>query len=119
MALLLRMWGHTVNIAANGPGALALAEEFRPEVVLLDIGLPGMDGLEVARRLRQLAGLGPFLLMGVSGFSQPDDGRRALEAGCDHYLVKPVEPEMLRELLASWPPTPVSVGDAPQTHFSS
>jgi two-component system CheB/CheR fusion protein len=101
MALLLRLWGHDVSVAANGQAALSMAEVFRPQVVLLDIGLPVVDGLEVARRLRQQPDLFDVLILGISGFSQPEDTQRALEAGCDHYLIKPVEPDALRSLLAS------------------
>jgi CheY-like chemotaxis protein len=100
MAMLLRLWGHDVRVAHDGPAALTVADAYRPEVVVLDIGLPGMDGFEVARRLRQRRELGDVLLMGLSGHTREADRRLALEAGCDVYLVKPVEPEVLRRLLA-------------------
>jgi CheY-like chemotaxis protein len=99
MAMLLRLWGHEVYIAHDGPGALALALKHRPDVVLLDLGLPGMDGFEVARRLRQEAAFRDAFVASVSGFTQEVDSRRAREAGCDCHLFKPLEPEQLRQLL--------------------
>jgi CheY-like chemotaxis protein len=101
MALLLRLWGYTVATAGDGLAALALAEQFHPDVILLDIGLPRLSGHEVARRLRQMPGLGPLQIIGISGFGRPEDCQKALQAGCDHYLVKPVELDMMQGLLAS------------------
>ncbi len=77
-----------------------MASEFLPEVVFLDIGMPGMDGYEVARHLRKRAGLEQVCLAAISGWGQVDDRRRSSEAGFDHHLVKPVEPKILDELLA-------------------
>jgi PAS domain S-box-containing protein len=100
LAMLLRVEGHEVRTAHDGPSALSAAETFRPEVVLLDIGLPGMDGYEVARRLRQEPGLEKVLLVAVTGYGQEEDRRLSREAAIDHHLVKPVDPEALLALLA-------------------
>jgi two-component system CheB/CheR fusion protein len=98
--MLLRLQGQDVRVAYEGPAALELAREFRPEVVLLDLGMPGLDGYEVARRLRQQPGLEGILLVAVTGWGQEEDRRRSREAGFDLHWVKPVEPAALRELLA-------------------
>jgi PAS domain S-box-containing protein len=101
MALLLRLSGHEVRVVYDGPSALAEARAHRPEVVLLDIGLPrGMDGYEVARRLRRECGLADVLLVAVTGYGQEEDRRRALEAGFDEHLTKPVDLDRLRQLVA-------------------
>jgi two-component system, chemotaxis family, CheB/CheR fusion protein len=96
---LLRWWGYEVDEAADGPAALSSAASFRPDVVLLDIGLPGMDGREVARQLRALPGPEKALLVAVTGFGQPDDVKDCLQAGCDTYLLKPYDPLSLKQLL--------------------
>jgi PAS domain S-box-containing protein len=101
LALLLELDGHQVRVALDGPRALEAAQAEEPEVVLLDIGLPQMDGYEVARRLRARRGAGPAVLVALTGYGQEDDRRRSREAGFDYHLVKPVEPGALRELLAA------------------
>lgn len=101
MALLLSLDGHEVRTAFDGPDALAVAEAFQPEVVLLDIGLPGMDGYEVAKQMRNLPGLQKALMIAVTGYGQADDRARSKAAGFDHHLVKPVDPEILSALLAT------------------
>jgi signal transduction histidine kinase/ActR/RegA family two-component response regulator len=102
LALLLRLEGHEVRTAYDGPSALQAAVVHRPEVVLLDIGLPqGMDGYEVARRLRRQEGLEGVLLVAVTGYGQDEDRRRSREAGFDAHLVKPVELEEIRLQLAA------------------
>ena len=102
MASLLReAFGHEVRTAHDGPSALQLAAEYRPELVLLDIGLPGMNGYELARRLRQQPGLGDVVLVALTGWGQEEDQRRSREAGFDAHLVKPVERSALTALLAS------------------
>jgi len=103
MTVLLELWGHEVRIAYNGPDALALAAEFRPDAALLDIGLPGMNGYEVAKRLRGLPGWEAVMLVAVTGYGQDEDRRRSCEAGFDHHLTKPVEPAMVQSLLSSAP----------------
>ncbi len=104
--LLARFHGQDVRVAHDGPAALHEAGAFRPEVVLLDIGMPGMDGFEVARRFREQAGTGQALLVALTGWGQESDRRRSREAGFDHHLVKPVDPEALRDLLADPKPAP-------------
>jgi CheY-like chemotaxis protein/two-component sensor histidine kinase len=98
MALLLRAAGHVTEAAHDGPAAVAAAERFRPDVVLLDIGLPGMDGYEVARRLRAAGDGRRPLLVAVTGYGGDVVRRRATEAGFDHHLVKPVDPEAVQAL---------------------
>jgi two-component system, chemotaxis family, CheB/CheR fusion protein len=80
--------------------AIELATRFRPDAVLLDIGLPVIDGFEVARRLRGLAGLQEVLLVAVSGYDQPADQRRARDVGFDQYLTKPIDLDALRRVLS-------------------
>jgi two-component system CheB/CheR fusion protein len=101
LALLLRARGHDVRTAHSGPAALEGAVAFRPEAVVLDIGLPGMDGYEVARRLRRLPELRGALLVALTGYGQEEDRRRAREAGFNQYLIKPVEPDVLYQAVAS------------------
>lgn len=102
--LLLEKCGHdVVATAADGPAAIDAASEHRPEVILLDIGLPGMDGYEVARRLRQICDLDQTMLIAVTGYGQEEDRRRCYEAGFDEHVVKPVSVEVLQELLARAP----------------
>ena len=104
--VLRRIYKQDVRAAHGGPEALAVAGDFRPEVVLLDIGMPGMDGYEVARRLRSSPDSRAALLVALTGWGQESDRRRAKEAGFDHHLVKPVDPEAIRALLAD-PALPV------------
>jgi PAS domain S-box-containing protein len=101
LAVLLRLAGHEVRSAYDGATALALAADFRPALVLLDIGMPEMDGYTVARRLRENAELGPLVLVALTGWGQHEDRRRSKQAGFDHHLVKPVDPAMLVRLLSS------------------
>jgi two-component system, sensor histidine kinase len=97
---LLEIWGHQVSVAGSGPEGVEMAFSIRPEVALVDIGLPGMDGNEVARRIRTLLGGGEISLIAMTGYGQPEDRRRALQAGFDRYLVKPVDPAVLSQLLS-------------------
>jgi PAS domain S-box-containing protein len=103
LARLLRRFGHAVEVAYDGPAALAAARRSRPEVVLLDIGLPGLDGYEVARRLRRDPALAGVQLVALSGYGTESDRRRGAEAGFDAHLVKPVDLPALRRLLAADP----------------
>jgi PAS domain S-box-containing protein len=100
-ALLLRVSGHEVRVAYSGPTALEVAVDYRPDLVLMDIGLPGMDGYEVARRLRQQPGLQETVLVAVTGYGQESDRQRSQEAGFDHHLVKPVDMQALEAVLAA------------------
>ena len=100
MAILQRRRGHETHTAFNGPDAVTAAAEFAPNVVLLDIGLPGMDGFEVARRLRAMPALAGAFLVAMSGYGSDEDRAKANAAGFDEYMVKPVDLDRLRELLA-------------------
>jgi len=100
MALLLRLKGHQVQVAHYGPAALETARSFEPEVVLLDIGLPGLDGYEVAKRLREEARLAKVLLVALTGYGQEEDRRRARRAGFDHHFTKPVDPTVLYQVIS-------------------
>jgi CheY-like chemotaxis protein len=99
LALLLKRWGFQAMVAYDGPSALAAALARPPVAVLLDIGLPGMDGYEVARRLRGLAQTAKALLIALTGYGQEEDVRRCHEAGFDLHLLKPCDPEELRRVL--------------------
>jgi signal transduction histidine kinase/ActR/RegA family two-component response regulator len=100
LAYVVGRWGYQARVAYDGAEALEQAEARRPDVVLLDIGMPQMDGYEVARRLREREGGGKVVLVAVTGYAQEEDRRRAREAGFDYHMVKPVDPGDLRELLA-------------------
>jgi CheY-like chemotaxis protein len=97
---LLEIWGHRVELAENGPRGVEQALAGHPDVALIDIGLPGLDGNEVARRIRAVFGTDHMALIAMTGYGQPEDRRRALQAGFDTYLVKPVDPGHLARLLA-------------------
>ena len=88
-------------MAYDGPTALETAAAFRPEVVLLDIGMPGMNGHQVAKQLRQMPGLEQTLLVAITGYGQEEDRRRSWEAGFQHHLIKPVGLSAVEELLVS------------------
>jgi CheY-like chemotaxis protein len=96
---LLKIWGHDVRLAHDGPGAVAAARDYRPEVVLLDIGLPGIDGFAVATQLRK-EGIGGRMLVALTGYGEQQDRDRAQQVGFDHHLVKPIDPDTLQKLLA-------------------
>ncbi len=101
LALLVRLWGHQPLVAYDAPSALELARTHAPDVALLDIELPdGVDGCEVARRLRQLPGGEKILLVAVTGYGREEDVRRCKDAGIDHHFTKPVNPVELERLLA-------------------
>ena len=97
---LLEIWGHRVELAEDGYDGLAKALSVHPDVALVDIGLPGIDGNELARRIRASMNGDCPCLIAMTGYGQPEDRNRALEAGFDTYLVKPVEPDVLSRLLA-------------------
>ena len=99
LAMLLGLQGHEVRVAYSGVAALEMTRDFAPHVVFLDIGMPGMDGYEVARRLRQQPGLGKTVLAALTGWGQKEDRRRTAEAGFDHHLVKPPEPKAVEGVL--------------------
>jgi CheY-like chemotaxis protein len=90
--------GHRLEIASSGPAAIELARRQRPDVVLLDLGLPGFDGFEVARRLREEHG--PAMrIIAVSAYASESDRRQSAEAGCELHLVKPADPRFIESLL--------------------
>jgi CheY-like chemotaxis protein len=101
LALLLHMHGHEVRTAHSGRQALAAAADFRPRVLLLDIGMPDLNGYEVARRLREQSLSTQPILIAVSGWGQEEDKRRTAAAGFAHHLTKPLDPEHLESLLGS------------------
>jgi DNA-binding response OmpR family regulator len=103
---LLELWGHQVEVAASGPEGLSRALVARPEVALLDIGLPGLDGNELARRIRAVVGAEGMRLVAMTGYGQAEDRRRSFDAGFDAYLVKPVDPAQLGRLLSERPTGP-------------
>jgi CheY-like chemotaxis protein len=103
LALLLQVSGHETRQAHDGPAAIEAAEQFRPDAVLLDIGLPRMNGYEVCRRIREQAWGRDLVLIALTGWGQEEDLRRSREAGFDAHMVKPVDHQALMELLASLP----------------
>jgi CheY-like chemotaxis protein len=98
LRLVLSLRGHEVREAADGPEAVRQALGWRPDAVVCDIGMPGMDGLEVARQVRRALGAG-VLLIALSGYVRDEDRDLSLAAGFDHHLDKPVEPDELLALL--------------------
>lgn len=107
LSMLLRLYGHEVHVARTGPTALEMASASRPDVVLLDIGLPGMDGYQVAERLRAMPKFKDVMICALTGFTPSEaDRRRQEETGFNHYYVKPVELETLLELFKSVGATP-------------
>lgn len=100
LALVLEAWGHETATTGDGPATLAAVEEWRPEIVLLDLGLPGMNGYEVAEHLRA-SGHRDLQIIAISGYGQPEDIARARAAGCDVHLAKPVDLRVLASLLAN------------------
>src|SRR3984957_1858978 len=101
MSMLFELWGHEVICTYEGRAALETAAKYRPDAVFLDIGLPGMDGYEIAERLRELPESAHTVIVAITGYGQDEDRRRSREAGIDHHLVKPVSPETLHKLLDS------------------
>ena len=100
LAMMLRLMGHDTQTAHDGLEGVQAAATFRPKVVLLDLGLPEMNGYEVARHIREQPWGRHMIVIAVTGWGQEEDRRRALEAGCDHHLTKPVDPAALEKLLA-------------------
>jgi CheY-like chemotaxis protein len=103
LATLLELNKHETHLAHDGPGALAAAESFRPDAILLDIGLPVVNGYDVCRRIREQPWGKDVVLIALTGWGQESDRSRSQDAGFDHHLVKPVEHEALLNLLASLP----------------
>jgi two-component system, sensor histidine kinase len=101
LQLLLELDGHSVAVAGDGSEALVRAAEVEPEVALIDIGLPVLDGYEVARRLRATPLGSKMRLIALTGYGQPEDRARVVEAGFDGHLVKPVDPDALTRQLSA------------------
>jgi len=99
LAMLARMWGHEVQVVYDGEAALAAAVAFQPDCLVLDIGLPRLDGYALARRIREQPGLEKAKLVALSAYSGEQHVRRVKEAGIDHCLVKPADPTVIEELL--------------------
>lgn len=102
LALLVELWGYDVRVGHDGPHALAAFEQFRPQAILLDIGLPGMSGYEAARRMRRMEsseGRDRALLVAITGYGSADDMAQAWDAGFDHHMLKPSDPLFLERLL--------------------
>jgi CheY-like chemotaxis protein len=100
-AVLLRSVGHDVRTSHDGPSALEAAINYLPDAVLLDLGLPGMSGFDVAKRMRQEPSLANVVLIALTGYGRPEDRQQSLDAGVDHHLIKPAEFEQVRQILAS------------------
>jgi CheY-like chemotaxis protein/two-component sensor histidine kinase len=100
LSLIIKLWGHECRVAHSGPDALAEAIVFRPDIVLLDIGLPGMDGYQVAREFRARPALADGVLIAMTGYGRDEDRRRTRAAGFDEHLVKPLDLDDLERLLA-------------------
>ena len=113
LAMILRMLGYEVRTAYDGLEAIAAAEGFRPEVVLLDIGMPRLNGLEACRRIRERPWARDVLIVALTGWGQDDDRRRTSQAGFDAHLVKPADPEAIVKLLGS--PRPTASEESPRT----
>ena len=105
LAMLLRLMGNETRTAYDGQEAVDAAEEFRPDVVLLDIGLPKLNGYEACRRIREQPWGASAVIIALTGWGQEEDRRKSEEAGFDHHLVKPVEPQDLMKLLADLQPS--------------
>ena len=100
-ARLVRALGHDVEVSFSGDEALAAAERFRPDVVVMDIGLPGLDGYQTATAMRATSWGAAVTLIALSGWARDEDRRRAHDAGFDRHYTKPIEPDVLEALLAS------------------
>jgi CheY-like chemotaxis protein len=101
LELLLQETGHLVRVAHTGPTGLAAALDFRPDVMLLDRGLPEFDGIEVAKRIRQQPTLDEILLVAMTGYGRETERQRSQEAGFDHHLVKPADFRKVQQILAN------------------
>jgi len=99
LSLLLQLDGHDARAAFSGAETIKTAEDFTPDVVFLDIGLPVMDGYEIAERLRKMTALENTMLVALTGYGPGEGGERYRQAGFDYHLLKPAEPEVLKDLL--------------------
>ena len=103
LALLLQLAGHTVRTAHSGPEALTTAAAFRPELIFLDLGLPGMSGYDVTRQLRASPELAGLVIVALTSWGRASDRQRTKEVGFDHHLTKPMEWAEVETLIASLP----------------
>ncbi len=101
VAMLLKVWGHDVRMVHDGPSVLQAALDYRPQVVLMDIGLPGLDGCGVATLLRRQPELSGVVLVAMTGYGQESDRQRSLDAGFDHHMVKPADFRIVQQILAA------------------
>ena len=99
LAISLRAAGHQVEVAYSGPSAAAVARSQKPQVIFLDVGMPKMDGLKVARQLRELPETQDSLIVAVTGFGGEEDRKRSKQAGFDLHLTKPADPKAILEIL--------------------
>ena len=106
LRLALQLAGHEVFEAADGPSGIEAVSRHQPDVAVIDIGLPGCDGYEVARQVRRVSDGRTIFLVALTGYGQPDDHQRAEEAGFDVHLVKPIDLDRLNALLRESPPLP-------------
>jgi CheY-like chemotaxis protein len=109
LSMFLEIAGHRTRTANNGPEALDIADDFRPEVVILDIGLPGMSGYEVAVHMRGKSALAAATLVALTGWGTEEDKEKAMNAGFDFHLTKPVDAGAIDALLARVPEAPLFV----------
>ena len=110
LAVVVKASGHDVQAVHDGLSALKVARDYRPNLILLDIGLPGMNGFEVAKKVREELELGKVVLVAMTGYGQESDKERSQQAGFDHHLVKPADFSEVRE---SWRPSPWRGRDLP------
>jgi CheY-like chemotaxis protein len=108
LCLLVGLWGYRCQVAYDGATAWKTALAERPAVILLDLGRPDTEGWELARRLRAEPALRDVVLVAVSGYGQDNDRERSHQVGLHHHLLKPVDPEILQQLLAAYCPPPGS-----------
>jgi CheY-like chemotaxis protein len=101
--MLVNGLGHDVRKAYDGSGSLEAALDYLPQIMLLDIGLPGLDGYELAKRIREQASLRDVVLVALTGYGQESDRKRSLAAGFDHHLTKPLDFKKLEQILATAP----------------
>jgi len=109
--MILRAMGHDVRVAHDGAEALEIAAAFQPEAALVDLGMPNMNGYLLARKLREWRWTRDAVLIAVTGWGGERERERAKEAGFDHHLLKPAQPERIAELLAAVPPAPSAARD--------
>jgi CheY-like chemotaxis protein len=102
LVLLMELEGHTVHLAHDGEEALAVAQRIRPQVSILDIGMPALDGNSVARRIREALPGARMLIVALTGRERPEDRQRSADAGIDHHFIKPVVLSELHRCIARW-----------------